>query len=171
MEKTSFGTVDRYFSDKNEKRIWRVSFFWRTIAIFILTALLSMAIGLWLMNLDIVTAIVRWPLVLLLLSIVLIFSLPVLIRKRCHDFGYNGKMVSFVILGSLILNFCLNSIDLTIAYTLGFEVLLKRALGPTIFDLIAGYIAMWLGIWSLIIWIVLVFYPGQKEENLYWNPQ
>ena len=57
------------------------------------------------------------PLVVTLLSIMLMFSLPILVKKRCHDFGNNGKIASYIILASIVLNFIVNTISMIAIYT------------------------------------------------------
>ena len=160
-----FWTKDRYFSDKNEKRIGRVSFFLRMLFIFIMTALLVMAINMWLINLVRLNIFLVWPIILILSSIILLFSCPILAKKRSHDFDSNGKIVAYIMLWSLGLNLILNIITSYKVYTGSFASLME----PNILIQIMSYASMWLGIASLIAILILLFRPGTVGTNNYWE--
>ena len=120
MSEIKYGTIDRYFSDKNEKRIGRLSFFLRVLFVVVMVGLLSVAINMWLFNVVELGALYIVPITLLIGSFIPMFSLPVLARKRSHDFNNDGKVFSYIILGSLILNFLMNIYSLYIVYTNSF---------------------------------------------------
>ena len=113
----TFGTVDRYFSDKNEKRIGRIAFLLRFLFITIMVALLLMAINMWLFNIVQLNAFYVIPIVIMFGSIILILSVPILAKKRSHDFNSDGKIVWYILIGTLGLNFLVNSYTLYMLYT------------------------------------------------------
>jgi uncharacterized membrane protein YhaH (DUF805 family) len=160
-----FGTKDRYFSDKNEKRIRRVGFLLRMIAIFIMTALLSLAINMLLVNFIGLRLVFVWPVIMIALSVLLMFSYPALVKKRSHDFNSDGKIASYIVLGSLASNFVLNCYTLYTFYTGSFANLIQ----PNMFMQILNYVLMWASIASLIVFIILIFRPGTVGANNYWE--
>lgn len=160
-----FWTKDRYFSDINEKRIGRVSFFLRMLSIFVMVALLWIAISMGLINLIGLGAMFAWPTVLIWLSVILLFSVPTLVRKRSHDFDSNGKIASYIILWSLGLNLILNINTLFVLYTGSFASIMT----PNILIQILSYTSMWLAIASIIVFIILIFRPATVGTNSYWE--
>lgn len=160
-----FWTKDRYFSDKNEKRIGRISFFLRMLFIFIMTGLLGMAINMWLMNLLGLRGLLSWPIVIIALTIIFIFSCPILAKKRSHDFNSDGKIASYIILWTLMVNLISNIITFYKFYTGSFGDILN----PSISITILSYLSIWFGIASLITILILLFRPGTQGTNTYWE--
>ena len=160
-----FGTKDRYFSDKNETRIGRVSFFLRMLSIFVMVALLGIAISMGLINLIGLGAMFAWPVVVMALTVILLFSVPVLVKKRSHDFDSNGMMASYIILWSLGLNLILNINTLYVLYTGSFASIMT----PNILIQILSYASMWLAIASIIVFIILILRPATVGVNSYWE--
>lgn len=189
MEKTSFSILDRYFSDKNEKRIGRVLFLIRTITIVTFIAILWYAIfaeitpyplirdfilsNIWIPDDIRFGRFIIDPLIAWFLFIILIFSLPILIKKRCHDFNNSGKILNILALISLIFSLY-NGVSLPIWFALSWDSNPYLSTGvevSTIFELAIDYIQIGLFIWVVLIWVFLLFYPGSKEVNMYGFPQ
>ncbi len=163
MSEIKYGTIDRYFSDKNEKRVGRLNFFLRVLFVIIMVGLLVLAINMWLFNIIGLGALYISPITVLIGSALLMFSLPVLARKRSHDFNNDGKIFSYIILGSLIVNFLLNIYTLYIVYSGSLLALLE----PNTIIQTISYISRWLGITSLVIFIFLLFRPRNIGSNNY----
>jgi uncharacterized membrane protein YhaH (DUF805 family) len=160
-----FWTRDRYFSDKNEKRIGRMGFFLRMLSIFIMVALLGMAINMTLMNLIGLNAIFAWQIVMIWLSVILLFSVPVLVKKRSHDFDNNGKITSYIALGCLGFNLIMNITTLYAVYMSDFSLLMWQGMLMQILS----YISKWCGIAFLIVFLILLFRPSTVGANNYWE--
>jgi uncharacterized membrane protein YhaH (DUF805 family) len=160
-----FGAIDRYFSIKNEKRIWRLSFFLRAISITIMTALLWMGIWLWMINIFWFGSIGAWPVMIIVLTIILVLSVPILAKKRSHDFNSKGEIASYILYSSLGLNFVLNFYNIYLSYTGDFGSILE----PNMFIVVLNYISLWLSLASLIVLLVLLFRPWTSWENNYWK--
>ena len=148
MEATaSFGAVDRYFSAKNEQRIWRLSFFLRTISITIMSWLLWIAVSFLLMNIGFMPlGLMQWPMIMItLMSVIAIVSMPVLVKKRAHEFGNDGNMLSMIVLVSLVLNFVISMYNII--------MITKRAFlyTPSLLEGIVSYLQIWLSLVSIII--------------------
>ncbi len=157
-----FWAKDRYFSEVNEKRIGRASYLLRNISIIVMCTLLSVVISMILMNIWMFGLLVM-PLVVTLLSIMLMFSLPILVKKRCHDFGNNGKIASYIILASLVLNFIVNTISMIAIYTRNISLMM----GNNMLMQIVSYLSLWLAIGSLVVFLFLLFRPGTIWANQY----
>ncbi len=163
-----FGTMDRFFSDKNEKRIGRVSFFLRMLSLFLAASLLGMAINMWLMNMIGLRMMFVWPTVItFLLWLTLIFSYPVLVKKRSHDFDNNGKILSYIIFSGLLVNLIVNACIFIPLLFWSIESIMQ----PSMIISIISYLGKWLSIVSLLIIIFLVFKPGTAGANTYWELQ
>ncbi len=156
-----FWTKDRYFSDKVEQRIGRVTFFLRFLGVTIMMILLSMALGMWAMNL-LGFMFWLWTSIFPMLMVFLfaLFTFPMFVSKRCHDFNHDGKIFMWFTRFVIIVNFVALLHTIYLLYT-------WDLISFSIFSSMLHNIAPILSLLFIPLFLYLLFRPGTSGPNNY----
>lgn len=163
-EKIVYTLRDKFLSLENEKRITGGQLFSRTFTPWLLMVLLSMFLIfpilwsiLWMLEF-----ILYMPIISMLMYYwIILWLVPRLIIKRCHDFNDNWIITKNIFLWFFCTLIVANlSLVLFLITELSF---LDNIIG------IAMILKLIWTLWIIILWLYLLFRPWTKWKNDYWD--